>query len=161
MDSDKWKVCALCRHLETVESGQEIEDIADTEYAVFHCRRLDVYRREDYLMAPVTEELHPSEPGCCPYWEPWQDKARENFLGLPDLDDLSESDDSELNEFLRSVLSAAPAGDAAPAADAAPAGDAASAASPAPAGDAASAASAAPPDPENPGTDNTNNKEEE
>ena len=32
------RICALCKHLEVVETGREFPAIADTEYAVFRCR---------------------------------------------------------------------------------------------------------------------------
>lgn len=69
--SDEWKICALCRHLETIGQGREFERIADTEYLVFRCRKLGVTTREDYLMAPVSETLDRPERPVCPYWEPW------------------------------------------------------------------------------------------
>ena len=68
---DEWKICALCRHLETVEQGREFEGIADTEHRVFRCRVLNWTTREDYLMKPVPQKLEASEPFHCPHWEPW------------------------------------------------------------------------------------------
>lgn len=68
---DDWKICALCRHLETVDEGREFEKIADTEYMVFRCRKLGWTTREDYLMKPVGESLEKPEPFHCPHWEPW------------------------------------------------------------------------------------------
>lgn len=70
---DAWKICALCRHLETVEQGREFPGIVDTEYLVFRCRRLGWKHREDYLMEPVREDLEPVDPAGCPYWEPWEE----------------------------------------------------------------------------------------
>jgi hypothetical protein len=72
---DSWKICALCRHLETVEEGREFPLIVDTDYLVFRCRRLGWKRREDYLMEPVPEDLEPPEVSVCPYWEPWDAKS--------------------------------------------------------------------------------------
>ena len=67
---DAWKICATCRHLETVEQGREFPGIMDTEYLVFRCRKLGWKTREDYLMEPVSQDLD-AEPFHCPHWEPW------------------------------------------------------------------------------------------
>lgn len=84
---DKWKVCALCRFLETVDRGIYIEDIEETEYSLFHCKKLDVYQHEEYLMVPTpasTEEMEPKNDRVCPYWEPWEDDTESPFIGLPE-----------------------------------------------------------------------------
>src|SRR5690606_25558803 len=60
--NDDWKICALCRNLETVESGREFEGIADTEYMVFRCKVLGWTTREDYLMKPAPAALEKPEP---------------------------------------------------------------------------------------------------
>lgn len=45
--------------------------IADTEYAVFRCRKLDCEVREDYLMDSDTGASYSAtQPNQCPYWEP-------------------------------------------------------------------------------------------
>lgn len=102
---DKWRVCALCRHLESVASDQDIEGVLDTEYTVFHCRKLDAYRCEQYLLTPPaesTEEMEAGNKEACPYWEPWEQENTEAFVGLPDCD--SDVSDSEMARLLQELM---------------------------------------------------------
>ncbi|MGM9998715.1 MAG: hypothetical protein ACI38Q_04900 [Candidatus Bruticola sp.] len=107
MTQDKWKVCALCRYLDTVDRGLEIDEILDTEYSLFHCSKLDVFRHEEYLMAPVTGTVEDSKKEACPYWEPWSAdclKAEERFVGLPDIENLESVEDRDLADVLAKIL---------------------------------------------------------
>ncbi|MCR5663099.1 MAG: hypothetical protein K6G50_13390 [bacterium] len=101
---DIWKVCAMCRHFDAVDGGLAIEGMADTEYGVFMCRKLDVERREDYALAPVEKDLENPRPNKCPFWEPWQNRADIGTLEIKSytqedieaiLDDLSGDDEQE------------------------------------------------------------------
>ncbi|MHB2017104.1 MAG: hypothetical protein ACYCW6_09185 [Candidatus Xenobia bacterium] len=65
----QFRICATCRHLEVVEQGREFAAIADTEYTVFRCGKLGWTTREDYLMAPPSDNLPSSEAFDCPHWE--------------------------------------------------------------------------------------------
>lgn len=69
---DPFRICATCRNLEVVDQGREFEQIADSEFIVFRCKVLGTCTRDDYLMAPVLEELPPDPGSTCPFWEPWQ-----------------------------------------------------------------------------------------
>ncbi|MGI5844326.1 MAG: hypothetical protein ACOX9B_09150 [Candidatus Xenobium sp.] len=69
---DSWKICALCRHLEILEEGEEFPGILDTRYLVFRCRNLGWRSREDYLMEPVSQDLELPAARVCPFWEPWE-----------------------------------------------------------------------------------------
>lgn len=107
MTEDKWKVCALCRYLETVDNGLEIDEVLDTEYTLFHCGRLNVFRHEEYLMAPVTSSVEDTRHDVCPYWEPWSNdcvKSEERFLGLPEAENLIAMEDSELTNLFDNVF---------------------------------------------------------
>lgn len=107
MTEDKWKVCALCRYLETVDNGLEIEEILDTEYTLFHCSRLNIFRQEAYLMAPVTDKVEDTRSNVCPYWEPWSKDclgSEKRFLGLPEAENLLQIENSELAELFNSVF---------------------------------------------------------
>lgn len=75
----KHRICALCRHLEVVESGREFEGIADTEYMVFRCGVLGWTTREDYLMQsdPAASLGKPDDDFDCPHWEGWPRPSRE------------------------------------------------------------------------------------
>lgn len=101
---DIWKVCAMCRHFDALEQGLAVEGMADTEYGVFRCRKLDVERREDYALAPADEDLENPSPGKCPFWEPWQNRADIGTLEIKSyspedieaiIDDLSGDDEQE------------------------------------------------------------------
>ncbi|MGM9991396.1 MAG: hypothetical protein ACI376_00875 [Candidatus Bruticola sp.] len=107
MTQDKWKVCALCRYLDTVDQGLEIDEILDTEYSLFHCSRLNVFRHEEYLMAPVKETVEDTKKEVCPYWEPWSSdclKVNEQFIGLPDIENLDVIKDDGLAALLSAVV---------------------------------------------------------
>lgn len=107
MTEDKWKVCALCRYLETVDNGLEIDEVLDTEYALFHCARLNIFRHEEYLMVPVTDKVEDKRTDVCPYWEPWSKDcfgAQERFLGLPEAENLLVAEESELAGLFDSVF---------------------------------------------------------
>lgn len=71
------RICALCRHLEVVESGQEFQGIADTEYMVFRCKILGWTTRENYLMDsdPVAGLSKTPEEFNCPHWEGWAPRS--------------------------------------------------------------------------------------
>lgn len=105
-------MCALCRFLDVVAQDEAIEGIMDTEYTVFHCTKLNILRYEEYLMAPVTENLEDTKSKACPYWEPWKTDAvpaRESkHIGLPDRDDLPELSPQELSDLLEALLAAPP-----------------------------------------------------
>ncbi len=75
---DIWKVCALCRHCRTVETGREIPELIDSEYIVFSCDYYETFTREDYLMIPADEEINTEKPRVCPHWEPC-DEAADDF----------------------------------------------------------------------------------
>ena len=103
---DNWKVCALCRHLESVVSGQSIEGLNNSEYTLFRCRKLDVYRCEEYLMVPAaesTEEMDAcaGDKDVCPYWEGLEENT-EKFIGLPDFD--SDMTEGDLESVLKNIL---------------------------------------------------------
>lgn len=68
---DVWKVCALCRHCKKIDEGREIPELVDSEYMTFYCEELEIMTRDDYLMAPVDEEIDSENPRVCPYWEPY------------------------------------------------------------------------------------------
>ena len=69
----EYRICALCRHLEVVEQGQEFPGILDTEYRVFRCRVFGWSTREDYLMgSDAQQSFAKQEPFDCPRWEGWQ-----------------------------------------------------------------------------------------
>ena len=107
MTEDKWKVCALCRYLETVDNGLEIDEVLDTEYDLFHCARLNIFRHEEYLMVPVTDKVEDKRTDVCPYWEPWSKDcfgAQERFLGLPEAENLLVAEESELAGLFDSVF---------------------------------------------------------
>ncbi len=107
MTEDKWKVCALCRYLETVDNGLEIDEVLDTEYTLFHCTRLNIFRQEEYLMVPVTDKVEDRRTKVCPYWEPWSKDclgAKERFLGLPEAENLLMTEESELADLFNSVF---------------------------------------------------------
>lgn len=107
MTEDKWKVCALCRYLETVDNGLEIDEVLDTEYALFHCARLNIFRHEEYLMVPVTDKVEDKRTDVCPYWEPWSKDCfgvQECFLGLPEAENLLVAEESELAGLFDSVF---------------------------------------------------------
>lgn len=107
MTEDKWKVCALCRYLETVDNGLEIDEVLDTEYTLFHCTRLNIFRQEEYLMVPVTDKVKDTRTDVCPYWEPWSKDclgAEERFLGLPEANNLLAREESELADLFNSVF---------------------------------------------------------
>lgn len=73
VDSDQvWRICALCRHLEVIESGQDIPGLLDSEYNIYRCAKLNITSRENYLLLPVEPELSKPKPVVCPYWEAWQ-----------------------------------------------------------------------------------------
>ena len=64
------RICALCRHLEVVASGQEFPGIADTEFMVFRCRVFGWSTREDYLMESEAEKSFARQEAFdCPRWE--------------------------------------------------------------------------------------------
>jgi len=66
------RICALCRNLEMIESGQEFPGIADTEYAVFKCRIFGWNTREDYLMdSEPARKFAAQEAFDCERWEAW------------------------------------------------------------------------------------------
>ncbi len=107
MTEDKWKVCALCRYLETVDNGLEIDEILDTEYTLFHCTRLNIFRQEEYLLAPVSDKVEDKRTDVCPYWEPWSQDclgSEERFLGLPEAENLINREESELASLFNSVF---------------------------------------------------------
>ena len=65
-------ICALCKHLEMVESGREFPAIADTEYAVFRCKIFGWSNREDYLMdSEPAQKFAKQEAFDCERWEGW------------------------------------------------------------------------------------------
>ncbi|MBQ7502254.1 hypothetical protein IJT93_06010 [bacterium] len=105
---DKWKVCALCRHLESVVSDQDIEGIINTEYTVFHCRKLDAYRYEQYLLTPPAESTEEMEAGNreepCPYWEAWEQENAEAYAEMPECD--GDVSDSDMARLLRDLMDA-------------------------------------------------------
>ena len=68
--SDVWKICALCSHCHSEETGREIPELIDSEFIVFHCDYYDARTREDYLMIPVDTEINTSSNIPCPHWEP-------------------------------------------------------------------------------------------
>jgi hypothetical protein len=74
-DATAFRICALCRHLEVVGQGHEFEGIADTAYLEFRCKLLGWKSREDYLMAPVSDDLPAVDKGNCPFWEPHERPA--------------------------------------------------------------------------------------
>ena len=106
MVADKWKVCALCRFLQVLDQGQEIEEVLDTEYNLFYCARLGEVRYESSLMVPADEDIADSgREARCPYWEPWScdlEGARQKFVGLPEAQDLE--DDPRLQAVWRELL---------------------------------------------------------
>ena len=107
MTEDKWKVCALCRYLETIDNGLEIDEVLDTEYTLFRCARLNIFRHEEYLMAPATDTVEDTRKDVCPYWEPWSSdcvKSEERFFGLPEAENLVAAEDSELANLFNSVF---------------------------------------------------------
>ncbi|MFN8607651.1 MAG: hypothetical protein U0931_08975 [Vulcanimicrobiota bacterium] len=66
------RICALCKHLEMVESGREFPAIADTEYAVFRCKIFGWSNREDYLMdSEPAQKFAKQEAFDCERWEGW------------------------------------------------------------------------------------------
>ncbi len=107
MTEDKWKVCALCRYLETVDNGLEIDEVLNTEYTLFHCTRLNIFRQEEYLMVPVTDKVEDTRTEVCPYWEPWSKDclgAEKRFLGLPEAQNLLITEEAELADLFNSVF---------------------------------------------------------
>lgn len=71
-----FKICALCRHFQVLESKREFPQIADSAYVKYSCAKLGWERREDYLMSsePATDYVpNPQEGFDCPYWEGWGD----------------------------------------------------------------------------------------
>lgn len=70
------RICALCRHLQLVDSGREFASMPDTEYAVFRCRIFGWSTRDDYLMdSPDTiqQKFAAQEPFDCERWEACDD----------------------------------------------------------------------------------------
>jgi len=73
-----FKVCVTCKHLEVLERGFEFPGILDSEYIVFNCEKFGIKQREDYLMAPVKEDLGDfNRKEECPFWEDWREKEEE------------------------------------------------------------------------------------
>ena len=67
------RVCALCRHLQTLGSGREFPSIADSEYMVFRCSILGWTTREDYLMdSDPARSFANQESFECERWQPWE-----------------------------------------------------------------------------------------
>jgi hypothetical protein len=71
-NSDPFRICALCRHFQVLESKREFPQIADSAYMKYACAKLGWESREDYLMSsdPKGEyQAAPNENFDCPYWE--------------------------------------------------------------------------------------------
>jgi hypothetical protein len=70
------RICALCRHLQSIESGREFPGIVDSEYMVFRCAVFGWTTREDYLMdSEPARSFAKQEPFDCERWEPWAVKV--------------------------------------------------------------------------------------
>ena len=70
--SDPFRICALCRHFQVLESEREFPQIADSAYVKYGCAKLGWESREDYLMTsdPTGEyQAKPNENFDCPHWE--------------------------------------------------------------------------------------------
>ncbi len=64
-------ICITCKYFIEEESGFEFENILDTEYAIFKCQKLGKKSRDDFLMAPIPDEIEIPKLDKCPYWEFW------------------------------------------------------------------------------------------
>ena len=64
-------ICITCKYFIEEESGFEFENILDTEYAIFKCQKLGKKSRDDFLMAPIPDEIEIPKMDKCPYWEFW------------------------------------------------------------------------------------------
>lgn len=96
---NRLRICALCRHLEVVEKNREFARVVDSEFMVYRCRKLNVQKREDYLMEPVPTHLERPQPTECPFWEPFVPEEEPVF-------DLSGADCrgwSEIEAFCRGL----------------------------------------------------------
>ena len=64
-------ICITCKYFIEEERGFEFENILDTEYAIFKCQKLGKKSRDDFLMAPIPDEIEIPKLDKCPYWEFW------------------------------------------------------------------------------------------